>query len=72
MGETTNQYVSYTCAILFMVTLLPLVYFIAKELNDCFLKTNLKRNTLIIAALIYLIQFVPTIVYIPFTYSSLH
>lgn len=71
-GQTANAYISYICAILFMIALLPLVYFIAKELNSCFIKTTKKIDTITIAILIYLIQFIPTIVYIPFSYSSLH
>lgn len=72
MGKTANLYVSYVCTILFIIALLPLSYLISKELSSCFLKNNKKQNVLIIAFLIYAIQVVPTIVYLPFTHSSLH
>ena len=72
MGDDVAPYVSLMCAILFMIILLPLSYLIAKELNSCFLKTNNKRNIIIITVFIYLIQFVPTVVYLPLAYTKLH
>jgi phosphatidate cytidylyltransferase len=72
MGDNVAPYVSFTCAIIFLITLLPLSFLIAKELDNCFLKTQNKKNIFVIAILLYLIQFVPTLVYLPFAYTKLH
>lgn len=72
IGSSTNQYIAYTSAVFFIILLLPIVYLMGKELCSCFLKTNNKQIIITITTLIYLTQLIPTIVYMPFTYSNSH
>jgi hypothetical protein len=72
MGQHDGQIVSYTFAILLTFTLAFPLYFVAKELNNCFLKTNKKYDTILITTLLFLMQIVPFLIYLPLSFSNMH